>query len=106
MSKFLIYKPADLSLDEIWDYSLHQWGEVQAEAYIHGIFEAIRKAASREVIWRSLKHEIHLDVYFIKYQHHFVFFRDLDDETIGVISIIHERRDYIAILKQEEKQIH
>lgn len=42
-----------------------------------------------------------LDAYFVKYQRHYLFFRELEDDLIGVISIIHEQRDVVSVLEKD-----
>ena len=101
MSRYVIYKPADVALDEIWQYSVKNWGEQQAETYIEGLFDTLQKAANREMFWRKLKEQTMLDAYFVKYQRHYLFFRELEDGLIGVISIIHEQRDVVSVLEKD-----
>ena len=75
MGRYVIYKPANATLDEIWQYSVENWGEQQAEVYIEGLFDTLHKAADREFFWRKLQEQTVLDVYFVKYQRHYLFFR-------------------------------
>jgi len=101
MAKYVIYKPANTTLDEIWQYSVENWGEQQAEVYIEGLFDTLQKAADREMLWRKLREQIMLDAYFVKYQRHYLFFRELEDDLIGVISIIHEQQDMVSVLEKD-----
>ena len=101
MSKYVIFKPANETLDEVWRYSLDNWGKKEAEEYIEGLFATIQKAASREILWRGLREQTNLEVYFVKYQRHYLFFRELEDDLIGIVSIIHERRDVVSVLESE-----
>lgn len=43
MVRYVIYKPANATLDEIWQYSVENWGEQQAETYIEGLFDTLRR---------------------------------------------------------------
>ena len=101
MTKYVIFKPANETLDEVWRYSLDNWGQKKAEEYIEGLFATIQKAASREIFWRGLREQTNLEVYFVKYQRHYLFFRELEDDLIGIVSIIHERRDVVSVLESE-----
>lgn len=105
MTNYLIYKPASASLDDVWQYSINQWGEEQAEAYLTGLFDTIQKAAIRDILWRKVQQTTQLEAYFVKYKRHYIFFRELEDELIGIISIIHEKRDIVAVLEKEAKQL-
>ena len=105
MSKYVIFKPANAALDEVWHYSFENWGEEQAEKYIEGLFTTMQKAASREILWRKIREQTLLDAYFVKYQRHYIFFRELEDDLIGIISIIHEKRDIVSVLEKEARQL-
>ena len=43
-------------------------------------------------------------VFFIRHEHHYIFFRELSDHCIGVISIIHESMDIPARLKDDARR--
>jgi plasmid stabilization system protein ParE len=105
MSKYVIFKPANETLDKVWSYSLETWGQKKCQEYIEGLFETMKKAASREIIWRNIRQETYLDVYFVKYQRHYIFFRELDDDLIGIISIMHEKRGIVSVLEKEMGQL-
>ena len=105
MSKYVFFKPANETLDEVWRYSLDNWGQKKAEEYIDGLFAMIQKAASREILWRGLREQTNLEVYFVKYQRHYLFFRELEDDLIGIVSIIHERRDIVSVLEKALGQL-
>ena len=42
-----------------------------------------------------------LDAYSVEYLRHYLFFRELEDDLIGVISIIHEQRDVVSVLEKD-----
>ena len=106
MPKYVIFKPANETLDEVWRYSLDSWGQEKAEEYIEGLFATIQKVASREILWRRLREQTNLEVYFVKYQRHYLFFREFEDDSIGIVSVIHERRDVVSILEKEYRQLY
>lgn len=105
MSKYVIFKPANETLDEVWRYSLERWGQKKAEEYIEGLFATMQKTASREILWRSVLSQTSLDAYFVKYQRHYLFFRELEDGLIGIVSIVHEKRDIVSVLEKELEQL-
>ena len=45
-----------------------------------------------------------IGVFFIRYQHHYLFFRELSDGTLGVISILHENMDIPARLRDDSER--
>lgn len=85
-----IYPPAKRAIKDIWKYTVDQWGEDQANVYIHGLHGTIQKLAENRMIWRQLTHPGVQGVYFARYEHHYLFFRELSDGCLGVISVLHE----------------
>ena len=105
MANFRLYKPVNNALDDIWEYTVKTWDEAQAATYIQELFDTIQQAADREIFWHKLKTHIGLEVYFVKHKKHYLFFKQLDNETIGIINIIHEQRDLVSVLKRSLKQL-
>ena len=101
-----ILPAAEERLIQIWDYTLEQWNEAQADAYIHALVEAAQKIPEQRRHWRRVPHKSLRGVWFVRFQHHYVFFRELKDGVIGVISILHEKMDIPARLKEDDGQNH
>jgi len=99
-----IYQAAKERILEIWDYTEQTWGEDQADKYVRGLVEAINTAQSRRHQWRQVMDEALSGVFFIRYQHHYLFFRELSDGTLGVISILHENMDIPTRLREDTER--
>lgn len=99
-----IYWAAKERILEIWDYTERIWGEEQADRYVRGLVEAINVAHGRRHQWRRVLDEALSDVFFIRYQHHYVFFRVLSDEALGVISILHENMNIPSRLREDSER--
>lgn len=97
-----IFPAARRSLLEIWHYSEQHWGESQADKYIRGLHEAISKAAGDKGSWRVLGQPELRDLYYIRYEKHFIFFRLLTTGVLGVISILHEKMDIPNRLREDK----
>lgn len=99
MSTYLFFPPADLAQDDIWLYTCQEWGEKQAEKYITGLHTHLQALAEKNKFWHHLPNSLiipsDLDIqgYFSQYQHHYIFFRELSADTIGIMSILHENAD-------------
>ena len=108
---YVFYKAADTAQDEIWDYTVENWGEAQAEKYIIGLHGHIRALAGQEKLWRLLPGTLILpgdldaDIYFSRYERHLIFFRVLSSGVLGVLSIIHESRDIPVTLAKDLRGI-
>lgn len=98
---YLFFSAADRHQDEIWNYTAENWGEEQAVRYIEGLHSAIAQAAEGNMVWRNPMHPKLPGIYFIRYEHHYVFFKELPNKVIGVISILHEKMDLPSRLEDD-----
>jgi plasmid stabilization system protein ParE len=101
--RYLFFPAADRRQDEIWDYTLEKWGEKKAVEYIRGLHNAVSDAAGNPKLWRRLERKGFERVFYIRYGKHFIFFRVLSGGVLGIISILHERMDIPARLKEDLK---
>ena len=97
-----IFRAAQSRLLEIWNYTEQTWGEKQADTYIRALVAAIDQAQTQRHRWRSLRDRTLPGIYFIRHKHHYIFFRELSDATLGVISILHENMDIPARLRDDD----
>lgn len=95
-----IYPAARRRLVEIWHYTDSTWGEEQADKYIRGLYSAIEKTASNKYLWRKVEHEEIAGIYFVRYENHYVFFRELPKGVLGVVNVLHENMDIPNRLKE------
>lgn len=87
----IILETASVRFDEIYRYTADLWGEEQAEKYLTGMFQAIEGLAGGTTRSRALPASIGVQGNFFRYQHHFVYWRPLENGHVGVVSILHER---------------
>jgi toxin ParE1/3/4 len=99
-----IYRAASERILEVWDYTERTWGEAQADKYVTDLVEAINGAQGKRHQWRRLVDKALNGVYFIRHQHHYVFFRELSSGELGVISILHENMDIPARLREDSER--
>lgn len=90
-----------MRLDEIWRYTLDQWGEAQAERCITGLFAAFEQIETRAVTSRPVPAEFGVEGYFFRYERHFVHWRRLANGDIGIVTILHERMHQIDRFREE-----
>lgn len=96
-----IFRPAQARLGEVWDYTFRKWGEEQADDYVRDLVRGIEALPDSRYKWRRVKDAELADVWFMRIQHHYIFFRELPSGAIGVISILHENMDLPARLKED-----
>ncbi|UVK50256.1 type II toxin-antitoxin system RelE/ParE family toxin (plasmid) [Mesorhizobium sp. AR02] len=107
MAGFLFYPPADAAQDGIWNDTVEQWGEAQAIRYITDLHKHLQTLSETPALWRKLpgnlaiSADLNLDAYFSHHGRHYVFFRKLTGDRIGVISILHDRMDVPVRLAED-----
>jgi len=101
MPKFLVQNSASHRIDEIYRYTLEQWGAEHADDYIVGLFDTFARIATHEVLSRPVPADFGVDGFFFKYKKHFVYWRYLSDDNIGIVTILHERMHQIECFKGE-----
>lgn len=101
MTEFRVQYAASHRIDEIYRYTLNQWGETQAEAYITGLFESFGKVGTHEVLSRPIPAELGVVGFFFRYEKHFVYWRHLSNGDIGIVTILHERMHQIGRFKND-----
>lgn len=95
-----IHLSAKRRLVEIWEYTEKTWGSDQADRYIEGLFAELERLARNRHLWKQVKERGFEGIFFAKYQHHFIFFLDLED-TLGVITVLHEAMDLPSRLRED-----
>lgn len=99
--KYRFFPAANYRQDEVWQYTYEQWGQRQADRYIRGLHQMLAKVAEKRLSWRELPEMQGTSLYFVRYERHYVFFRELSDGVIGVISILHESMDLPRRLRED-----
>lgn len=101
MTQFLVQNAASFRIDEIYRYTLNQWGEEKAEAYIVGLFKDFEKIGSHEVFSRPIPAEFAADGFFFRYKKHFVYWKYLSNGVVGIVTILHERMHQLERFKED-----
>ncbi len=96
-----IQHAASHRLDAIYRYSCDQWGEVQADRYVTGLFETFDLIETRGVVSRPIPAEFGVDGYVFRYERHLVYWRRLSDGDIGIVTVLHERMHQIERFRQD-----
>ena len=95
-----IHLSARRRLVEIWEYTEETWGAEQADCYIEGLFAELDLIAKNRRRWKLVREEGFEGVFFAKYRHHIIFFRDLGSE-LGVMTVLHESMDLSNRLRED-----
>ena len=91
MKSFVLSPAAEIDLDEIWDYSIENWGERQAERYIRmiqdtivGLTDGTQLSHSADLVRANYRK--------VLVGSHVLFFKE-DQQVVDVIRILHQRMD-------------
>lgn len=101
MAGIRIQAGASLRLDDIYRYTRDRWGAEQADRYITGLFAAFDRVASHGVASKPVPAEFGVDGFFFRYEHHFVYWRNLSNGDIGIVTILHERMHQIDRFRED-----
>jgi len=96
-----IQEAASLRLDDIYRYTRDHWGEVQADRYITGMFEAFERIDAHGILSKPIPAAFGVEGYFFRYERHFVYWRRLSNGDIGIVTILHERMHQIERFKED-----
>ena len=87
---------ADRDLQNIYRYSVNEWGDDRAERYIRDLNTAFQKLANNEL--KSTRADyIHSGLHSCRVVSHIVFFKHTDDGIL-VIRVLHKSMDYLKHL--------
>jgi toxin ParE1/3/4 len=92
MARFKLTNNAVKDLSDIWNYTFDAWSESQADKYYKLILNACASIAKKPQQGKIYE-EIYPDLKGKKASKHIVFYRVMDDESIEVTRILHERMD-------------
>lgn len=95
-----IFAAAESRLIEIWDYTLENWGEDQADTYVRGLVDQIHTLDANRSIWRPVADKTLAGLWFVRHEHHYIFFRELSGGVVGVITVLHENMDLPARIRE------
>lgn len=101
MSVYRFQRAASARLDEIYHYTAREWGAEQAERYLRGLFARLDDLAARRLPWRHIPAEFGVTGFYCRYERHFIYLKMLEDDSLGVVTILHERMHQIDAFRDD-----
>lgn len=92
MAKFKFTNNAVKDLTDIWNYTVETWSESQADKYYKLIMNACSAFAKKPEIGKVYP-EIYPDLKGKITSKHIIFYRVMEDQSIEITRILHERMD-------------
>ena len=92
MASYYFTNEAVTDLTRIWNYTFENWSERQADKYYNELLKTCKKISKNPKIGKKY-FKIFTDLYGIHVNHHIIFFRRIDAETVEITRILHEMMD-------------
>jgi plasmid stabilization system protein ParE len=78
-------------IKDLYHFGRARWGEAKSQAYVAGLLEAFERIASGEAQSRPIPAEFGEAGFVTRYRSHIIYWRHLDPDTVGIVSVLHER---------------
>jgi toxin ParE1/3/4 len=98
MAKIKFTNNAVKDLTDIWSYTIETWSESQADKYYKLIINACSAIAKKPEIGKAYP-EIYPELMGKLTSKHIIFYRVMEDQSIEITRILHERMDLKNKLK-------
>ena len=92
MAKFNLTNKAVEDLSRIWNYTFEKWSEDQADKYYFVLLENCQNIADNPGLGKNYE-SISTEIFGFKVNRHIIFYRKIDDKSIEITRILHERMD-------------
>ncbi len=99
MAKIIFRQEAISDLSDIWDYTLREWSEKQADKYYETIRFACTEIGENPKIGKTYA-EISKHLFGLTTGKHIIFYHLISEDEIEVIRILHSRMDLRIIIKE------
>jgi len=92
MTKFRFTNEAVKDLEDIWFYTKQTWSLEQADRYYNLIIDEIEFITSNPKLGRSIDN-IKVGYKSTKVKSHVVYYKQIEDDRILIVRILHQRMD-------------
>ena len=94
MSKYIISKLAEKDLTGIWQYTVANWSQEQANKYVGGLLNTCSEIASNPEAHGQPYEYVRAGYRKYAYGRHVIFYKVLEDGNILISRILHKRMDF------------
>jgi len=92
MAKVILRREAINDLTDIWDYTVQEWSENQADKYYESIKFSCNEIGKNPQYWKKLSRNKQT-IIGLKSGKHIIFYHQISANEIDIIRILHERMD-------------
>ena len=99
MAKYELTRKATKDLGRIWNYTVDNWSENQADQYYRMLLNSCQDIADGRV--KGKRYEgIYSGLLGIKAGKHIIFYRQINNDLVEIARILHERMDLKERIKE------
>ena len=99
MIKYYLTNKAVQDLEDIWDYTVDEWSEQQAERYYKMLIDTFHEITQNPEIGKKYT-EISLNLFGLRTGKHIIFYRRINSDTIEITRILHDMMDLKRRIKE------
>lgn len=92
IENYRISKKAIEDLNDIWAYTFYKWSKEQADRYYDLIIKEIEFIADNFMTGKSVE-QTRKNYRVTKVKSHLIFYRKVENETVEIVRILHQRMD-------------
>ena len=96
LTKYSLSKLAQIDLQQIADYTLEQWNEDQAKAYLTSIRQQFSLLMSFPAIGQDFESNTHKELRYWGHKSHLIFYVVRDDQELFIVRVFHKKQNYYA----------
>jgi toxin ParE1/3/4 len=97
MSGYRLRPNAEKDMDEVWHYTYRSRSEVHADRYIDDLFDAFERLVQTPQLGQKA-FAVSEGYRRLRVNHHLIFYRTMETDSIEVVRILHERADIARLL--------
>jgi toxin ParE1/3/4 len=97
--KYRISEKAIADLEKIWFYTFNKWSIDQADRYHNQIIGEIEYIVDNYELGRKMDH-VRLGYRMTKVKFHLIFYRQIEENTVEIVRILHQNMDIENRLKE------
>lgn len=94
MSNYKISHKAIADLDSIWDYTVKNWSEKQADKYYCQLNTSIQSLPELPYYLEKEYNEVKPGLFGYHTGHHIIFYKKRKDNSVWIDRILHESMDF------------
>ncbi len=89
MTRSVLSRAARTQIEDIYAYSLANWGKARADQYLDGLLERIASLEAGNVLSKPLPPEFEIDGFVVRFEKHYIYWCRMSRDRTGVVAVLH-----------------